>query len=150
MQIQFNFNWTEYQRIHAGTLALADALGLNWNPAIIWNAIPWSFVVDWVFGVSRWLDQFKVPLLEPVINIHRVLWSVQRERKIFVQNLVGSSDSSSVSLHRPRAQLPVVQQSAYRRDIDYPDSGSITSSGLSLKEFSLGAALVLARRRRRK
>jgi hypothetical protein len=40
--------------------ALLDTLGLNLNPAILWNAIPFSFVLDWIVKVGDWLEQFKV------------------------------------------------------------------------------------------
>jgi len=41
----------------------------------------------------------------------------------------------------------VCDETSYRRDIRMPSASSFTTSGLSLDEFSLGAALVFARRR---
>jgi hypothetical protein len=38
--------------------AYLDALGLQLNPNIIWNAIPFSFLVDWVVDVSGFLSSF--------------------------------------------------------------------------------------------
>ena len=40
--------------------AILDSLGVNLNPAIIWNAIPFSFVVDWFSNVGSYLDQYGV------------------------------------------------------------------------------------------
>lgn len=146
-QIQYNYNYTGYQAEHARLLALLDALGVNLNPAIIWNAIPWSFVVDWVFGVNRWLDQFKKGNMDPVINIHRYLWSVLRKRRILLHKNV--IDSAPFPNQWPgMIPAPVVHETSYKRVVGIPDRSSIVSGGLSLKEFSLGAALVVSRRRR--
>lgn len=42
--------------------AFLDAFGVNWDPAVIWNAIPFSFVVDWFFDVGLWMSrQWAVP-----------------------------------------------------------------------------------------
>jgi len=117
--------------------ALGDALGANWNPAIIWNAIPWSFVVDWLFGVSRWLDQFKTRNIEPVTSIGRYCYSYHIVRDIVVSHGEGSQ---VVPFGR-------IREEAYYRKPHVPDLRySIESSGLNLKEFSLAGALALTRR----
>jgi len=147
-EIQYNYNYTEYQIEHARLLSLLDAVGANFNPAVIWNAIPWSFVVDWVFGVSRWLNNNRVGLMDPQINIHRYLWSVKRSRKVLVQRQFTALDNAILgsSVKSQWIPLPIVNESAYRREVGLPEASSITSSGLNANEFSLGAALVIARR----
>jgi len=152
-EIQYNYNYTGYQAAHAQLFGLLDALGVQPNPAIIWNAIPWSFVVDWVFGVSRWLDQYKYSNMEPMTNIRSYLWSITRKRSVYL-----SLRNASMEQMPPwwnwwyqgypslSNTLPGVHETAYRRDVGLPTISSILSSGLSLKEFSLGAALVLSRR----
>jgi len=146
-QVQYNYNYTEYQVAHAQLLGLLDALGVNLNPAIIWNAIPWSFVIDWVVGVSRWLNQFKGSALEPMINIHRYLWSVKRRRDTYI-TLENSAVPVSQYPSYPilRNPLPGVHETAYSRSVSIPEMSSIQLSGLTVKEVSLGAALALSRR----
>lgn len=56
----------------------------------------------------------------------------------------------SVSALPASLVLPVVEESAYRRTPFTPGSSLIESSGLSLTETSLGAALIISRRRRPK
>jgi len=146
VQVQYNYNYTGYQREHALLLGQLDSLGINLNPAIVWNALPWTFVVDWVFGIGPFLDQLKVSNFEPVINIHRALWSVKRTRKIEVLKRTRISRSPSVVL--TQRKLPSVTQTAYRRSVFVPTISSILSSGLTIKEASLGAALVISHRRR--
>lgn len=147
-EIEYCFNFTQYQRENARVLALLDAIGVNFNPSIIWNAIPWSFVIDWVIGVNRWLDQFTVALMEPQINIRQFLYSIHRFRTTevfrYLNYLVSPYSRSDVG----EQALPVIYEEAYRRHVEMPTVSSIQSGGLSLKEFSLGAALVTARRRR--
>jgi len=148
-EIEYNYNYTRYQVEHARLLSLLDAVGANLNPAIIWNAIPWSFVVDWVFGVSQWLSKQRIGFMDPQINIHRYLWSVKRSRRIVVQRQI-TSFINGVTLETsksPWIPLPSTNESAYRRSVGIPEASSIISSGLNVREFSLGAALVLARRR---
>jgi hypothetical protein len=141
-EIQYSYYLTQFQRENAAILGLADALGVNLNPSIIWNAIPWSFVVDWVINVSRWLDQFKVQNLEPITVIHRYMWSttVKRLTKIDVESNLGIA-----TLPKPLVRASYCYESAYKRD-SYPIGlGHITTSGFSLKEFTLAGALRLSR-----
>lgn len=144
--LEYNYNYTTYQAEHARLLGHLDAFGINLNPAIIWNAIPWSFVVDWVVGIGPFLDSLKTQNLKPQINIRRYLWSVQRSRYITVTKVIQNVYDNSV-IHV--GQLPAVRQTAYRRHVTMPTMSSITQSGLTPEEVSLGAALVISRRRRR-
>jgi hypothetical protein len=146
-EIEYNYNYTRYQVEHARLLSFLDAFGVNLNPAIIWNAIPWSFVVDWVLGVSRWLDSLKTVNMDPVVNIRRYLWSVTRKRLISV-----SAGNSRTAVLPPKCKdippvpLPLVHEEAYRRQVGMPEVSSIVASGVNFKEFTLGAALVFARK----
>ena len=148
-QVQYNYNYTAYQREHARVLALLDSVGINFNPAIIWNAIPWTFVIDWVANVSSWLDQFKVQNMEPMINIHRFLWSIKRRRFITADMQISQWEADN-KWNKPGEPMPTVVESAYRRQVQQLTHSSVRLSGLNSNEFTLGAALVLARRRRRK
>jgi hypothetical protein len=122
--------------------ALLDSLGVNFNPAIIWNAIPWTFVVDWVFDVSRWLDQFKIRNFEPSTVIYRCCYSIKVRRRIecFAQNSV----NGPVSIMVPCSW--VTEDSYHRRQFSPHLISSITSSGVNLKEFTLASALFLSRK----
>jgi len=144
LEVEYNYSFTQFQLEHARVLALLDVLGFNMNPAILWNAIPWSFLVDWVFGVSRWLDNRKIIQMKPVINISRCLWSWSYDRITFRSlKSTGATDSPPLMI----SKLPSVYESAYRRDVSLPDVNSIILSGLNSSEFSLGVALAITRRR---
>lgn len=47
---------------------LLDTLGFELNPRIIWDALPFTFVIDWFFGVGSWLQNFKIDTLELPIS----------------------------------------------------------------------------------
>lgn len=149
VEVEFNYNYTQYQREHAYVLALLDNFGVNLNPSIVWNAIRYTFVVDWVVNVSSWLDQFKVLNMEPQINILRCLWSVKRRRTCFIHRRMAKASEAYVDTSGS-SRLPTVVENAYRRSTFTPSRSSIIASGLNLKEFSLGAALVVSQRRRRR
>jgi hypothetical protein len=51
----------KYDELYRGVL---DALGVELNPRIIWDAIPFSFVVDNFLSVGKWLENFRVDALE--------------------------------------------------------------------------------------
>jgi len=53
---------------------LLDTLGIELNPRIIWDAIPFSFVVDWFVGVGNFLETFKIDALElPIVYVDSYL-----------------------------------------------------------------------------
>jgi hypothetical protein len=142
-EIEYQYWLSQYQNEHARLLTLLDSLGVNLSPAIIWNAIPWSFVVDWVFGVSRYLGDRKVINMEPVVCIRRYCWSWETSRKIkvFFEDLSPNDKPAC-----PRTYLPDLYETIYRRDIDMPaHSNPLYADGLSGTELSLGAALVTTR-----
>jgi hypothetical protein len=48
--------------------SLLDSLGFELNPRILWDALPFSFVLDWFFDVGSWIQRFKVDTLElPIV-----------------------------------------------------------------------------------
>jgi len=149
VEMQYNYLFSAYQTVHAQLLGHLDAFGVNLNPAIIWNAIPWSFVVDWVVGVGRWLDGLKVHNLEPRVNIRRYCWSVTRVRRTTTwREHRPLYPGSSLSVPVQVAPCPLVLERSYRRAVGLPSTSSMTSSGLNPTEVSLGAALVVTRRRK--
>jgi hypothetical protein len=147
-EIQFNYSLTGWEIAHARLLGFLDALGVNVNPAIIWNAIPWTFVLDWVVGVSSLLNTMKTPNINPTVNITNYCWSVRRQRDLYTQFDYWGYHSPGVGQYP--VILPTVHEEAYRRQVGLPSRSSLSLSGLSLTELSLGAALLVARKARSK
>jgi hypothetical protein len=44
--------------------AVLDTIGFELNPRIIWDALPFTFVLDWFFDVGSFLGNFKIDTLE--------------------------------------------------------------------------------------
>ena len=110
---------------------LMDYLGLQVSPQVVWNAIPWSFVVDWFLGVSPWLDQFTMRHLGIVTHISKAGWSVKVKRKA-----VCSVD--------PYGQVVECLEESYFRTPATPQLvSSLKTSGLNPTEFLLGSSLVV-------
>jgi len=146
-ELEYRYYLSQFQNEHAHVLSLLDSLGVNLNPQIIWNAIPWSFVVDWVLGVSRWLGDRKVLNMEPRISIERYLWSWKYTRRVRVS--VETSTSSYVDNRINKTYMPDLYEEAYRRDVVMPSySDPIFMGGLDSTELSLGVSLAITRRRR--
>lgn len=46
-----------------------DHFGVELNPQILWDAIPFSFVLDWFTGFGDWVGQYKVNALDLPITL---------------------------------------------------------------------------------
>jgi len=149
-QMRYTTTYTPLQRLFATELGVLDGIGLNFNAAIIWNAIPWSFVIDWFLGVQDLLDRYSVGFMDPEIVVLQYMWSIKRKELIgqtlLVQEKNGSSDP--YAFETARVKLPTIIRTAYRRSVGLPPASWLSASGLSPTETSLGAALVLLQGRR--
>lgn len=146
-ECKFSYYLTRYQRERGYVLTLLDALGVNANPAIIWNAIPLTFVIDWVINIGKWLDQFKVQNMEPSTIVHSYLWSLTMNRGIEAGVILDANSPYFAPRYTPQVWFT---ESAYRRDVVTPPlSAALSTSGFSLKEFILSSAMLLSKHTRR-
>lgn len=116
--------------------AVLDSLGVNLNPSIVWNAIPWSFVVDWFLSVNSFLSNYKVRWIEPVTVLHQYCWSINVRREISIA--CGVDVLLPVNSHDQEVYLRSVTMPADWRSL-------LSSSGINLKEFMLASALAGSR-----
>jgi hypothetical protein len=136
--IDYSYSLPSMSEAEFRLFALLDKVGFLWNPAIIWNAIPWSFVVDWVLGVGRYLEQFQTRNIEPIVHITGFTYSGHVRREVTTSLVCGQHSG------------PVFRSSedAYTRKVGLPERlliNSLRTSGLNPKEFSLAAALRFSR-----
>lgn len=143
--MEFTYELSEYERRNALVGGLLDSIGVSLNPAIIWNAIPWSFTVDWVAQVGGLIDSFKLRQLEPRVIIHNYCWSVSVRRQTVSQMAIGIGGGRIAD----QTVFPMtISESAYLRENGIPSWSlhhSLATSGLNRKEISLSAALAFAR-----
>jgi hypothetical protein len=142
--VEYSYYIPSYYKEGLRQRALMDAYGLQWNPAIIWNAIPWSFVIDWILGVSRWLDQFKETNVRIVTGIRRYCCSLSYAREIHCKTQSGLN--AGAPLYGAVLTNRTIREEVYERIPRIPDLyQSLLSSGLNLKEFSYIGALALTK-----
>jgi hypothetical protein len=139
-QLRFIARWSETQHRYIEQLGLIDALGLSWNPKHIWDAIPFSFIIDWVAKVGDFLDQFGKGALDPVLDVIDYSWSIKRERSVQLRARVADK----------MVTYPLLRESAYRRQPMTANMNALIMSGLSSNEVRLASALVIARRKKLK
>jgi hypothetical protein len=60
-----------------GLFLALDQWGLNVSPSVFWQAIPFSFVVDWVYSVRKVLEQYDEKNVELIVSILSVMKSVK-------------------------------------------------------------------------
>lgn len=120
---------------------MLDSLGVELNPRIIWDALPFTFVIDWFFGVGSWLERFKIDTLElPILLVDGSL-NHKRELKVessYKENTTGyPTDSSSPVYASGWTQL---QKTFYRLPI-LPDYATL--AGLGWRMPTLGQQMLL-------
>jgi len=142
--IEFSYDLDPWERENALWRGYLDALGVTVNPQIIWNAIPWTFVVDWVVGVSQFLGQFKLRNIEPRTRIHKYMVSAHVQRTIDTEfslhTKFGDNDPDPVPM------VNIVEDAYIRLNRDADLIRWFTTSGVSSHEFTLAAALVASRK----
>lgn len=121
--------------------ATLAALGIG-NPAkVIWNAIPFSFVVDWFFNIGTFLDGLDIQPFEGKIVIEGASHSVVSYARFEHMNMtMKSMIHSSLDRYEPFASTQVF---GYHRRHGTPE-GDIDLTGLTPFQQLLAAALLAA------
>jgi len=144
--IEYSYTIPEMSEGEYALNALWDRLGFNMNPALIWKAIPWTFVVDWVVNVSELLDQFKLRAIQPKTRIRQFCCSHHVVRDITTYF------SSGISATSGNAELTLSYHAdAYKRIVIRAADfllRSVSLTGMNPKEFTLIAALALSKLKR--
>jgi len=140
--MRYSYKLDPIQRKLAYLLGTMDSFGVNLDISIIWNALPWSFVIDWVLGVSEWLEQFKRHALEPEVVIHEYNHSVRLEYR----NSFYTQYGINAAYTTPEVLIGTERCVFYHREPSYPNYYSaIRQKGLNLYKFSLASALGITR-----
>jgi hypothetical protein len=120
-----------------------DSLGVQLNASIIWNAIPYSFVVDWFFNVGDWMNQLRVDNLSIPVAVTGFCHSVKyewRSQLWFHPSL--SFDPDQVARHvSDRTRLYYER----RKDIPSLNLFDSTAKTPNWKQVALGSSLVVQR-----
>lgn len=77
-----------------------DILGFELNPAIIWDKIPFSFVVDWFIGIGKYLERLKLDTLELPFVLED--FYLQYKERFYVDSTVTELETANF----PRTRYP--------------------------------------------
>lgn len=140
--LRYRYTFADLQREQAHVRGLMDRLGVNLNPAIIWNAIPWSFAVDWVLKVSNFLEQFQVKMLEPKVEILGFVHSRKISYQVHVlrrMDLAGGQVGND-------ATVETYEKVVFERRPFVPNYyTALMQSGVSSRELILASSLLVSR-----
>jgi hypothetical protein len=75
--LEFEYRLPDVTPFMASLYAELDSWGINLSPSLIWEAIPFSFVVDWVVNVGGWLKRFDKTNLPVQIVIYNYSYSIK-------------------------------------------------------------------------
>lgn len=148
--VRYRYPVPEGLRSNVGRLkALLDTLGVSLNPAIIWNAIPFSFVIDWIVNINRFLSALRVDNIDFKTEIVDFCHSVKYERTIRMDMGGNTYHYSSGYSLLGNSTTDYCRKSVYERRVGLPNYlGAMQVSGLNPREFSLLGALVGANAKR--
>ena len=122
--------------------ALGAAAGFNHPARIIWNAIPYSFIVDWFFHVGKLLDTLTVQPFGGTYDVKQVGWSMETETTFLATQIVPDGTYVDTS------QLGTVTFKGYTRSLGFPaTSVFLTNGSLTPMQLALSAALLEQRRK---
>jgi len=147
-QIEYTYWYSQWQQQNAAVLGILDKMGIMFDPSIIWNAIPWSFAIDWVIDVSRFLKQYRMANMEPLTVIHKFCWSQHVQRQTKCMHQVVHSNPSLVPA-TPTVLINTCLEDAYVRSPSGLNiTAALTGSGINPKEFILASALFFSKKRK--
>ena len=123
--------------------ALAASGGFNHPARVIWNAIPYSFVVDWFFSIGKILDSISIQPFGGEYRISDVGWSLKREA-----TYIGTQVMANGQFVDGNATLGTVRVKDYVRQPGFPATSLLLTDGqLSPKQLVLGLAMLEQKRR---
>jgi len=124
---------------HKAILSFLDTLGFELNPRIIWDALPFTFVIDWFLGVGNLLGRFKVDTLElPILLVDGFLQykeTLHIEWSSYSDHLVGF-------VPFPRSGAAAFHNEFFHRMPIYPDYSVLTGLGWKMSTNNQAALLV--------
>lgn len=144
--MKYHYSLGDFTRRNLDKLVLLDTLGINLNPKIIWDMLPWSFAVDWILGVGTFLDQFKIQAVQPTVVVDDFCHSVKTRRVITRSNQL-QWEPTYIEKTKPAVIYEEIQSSYKRRRYIPSFYSALQLSGLSRREITLSAALALTRKK---
>lgn len=148
--VRYRYEMPEELRSAAGKLkAYLDVLGIAPNAATIWNAIPFSFLVDWIVNVSGYLERLRVDNIDFKTEILDFCHSAKIMSTVSMSLSGKNYRYPTGYYYTAGATVDQCDSVLYERKLGIPNYlTAIQSSGLNPREFSLAGALLRANKKR--
>jgi hypothetical protein len=118
--------------------ALSAAGGFNSPARVIWNAIPYSFIVDWFFHVGKLLDSLSIQPFGGEYTVSNINYSIKLEAAFDVYFRMANGQIPS------KPYLGRADYKSYIRRLGFPVSSLFITDGiLSPMQLALSAAMFL-------
>jgi hypothetical protein len=128
---------------HLGKLrALTAASGFNKPARVVWNAIPYSFVVDWFFHVGKLLDSLSIQPFGGEYTVSNMGYSLKAEATYLCWQDFAKAYPANKQL------LGTISYKGYERHFGLPVSSLFaTDASLTPKQLALSLAMLEQKRR---
>lgn len=125
---------------------LVAASGFNRPGTIIWNAIPYSFVVDWFFSIGKLIDSLAIQPFGGTYNVSDVMWSLKSDAHYTVWSQFTSGAGGAFTA--PVQLIGTARVKIFERYTGFPAYNVfLTDGGLTPMQQVLGLAMLNQRRR---
>jgi hypothetical protein len=125
-----------------------DALGVRLDPSIVWNAIPFTFLVDWFVDVSSFLQSFardNFPIKTDVMDFcHSLAYHGEYEvwTEFTASNLLAYAEYQRYTgMYWWRTYRGT--RSYYNRVRHAPNTHAVTTKGLNMRKAALSGSLLI-------
>jgi hypothetical protein len=123
--------------------AYLDALGFELNPRIIWDALPFTFILDWFFGIGSWLERHKYDTLELPITFLGSYVQVKEAVQVESRLVLGGQVPLSGQSPNVQPQPPKTTARIYYERVPVAPSESVLA-GLGFRLPTRKQALLMA------
>jgi hypothetical protein len=116
-----------------------DALGFELNPRILWEATPFTFVLDWFFGIGSWLDSHKHDTLHIPVTLLGGYTQVKEVVNVNSRLRLGVNDPNQTETAWPPCSTT---RSFFGRHVVEPSADVFVGLGWKVPTFSQATLLV--------
>jgi len=120
---------------------MRQMLGLRLSQSLVWELIPFSFVLDWFFRVGDYLERFQESLWPVTVEV--IDYTITRRRTNGITWYLKTLPSTNDSVWKTTVIKKSIQKSYHRRRA-LPDSGTtfINRGQYGLNQLALSASLL--------
>jgi hypothetical protein len=121
-----------------------DSIGVQLDAVTIWNAIPYSFVIDWFFDVGEWIHSLRIDNLKIPATVTGFCHSLKWEYSLRYCFTASQSFDPTMG---PKTCVCERSRLRYERRVEPPSTGllSTTVKAPNWSKVALGLSLVVQR-----